>query len=71
MSFKVTDGKESFYIFNVVFKCDIDWKGKINITPLKSLWCDQIYEPIKISMSRMRVTIMMFYRMNIIHNLLI
>ena len=42
-----------------------------NMTPLKSLWRDQTCEPIKISMSRMRVAITMFYRMNITHNLLI
>ena len=46
-------------------------KEKINMTPLKSLWRDQTCEPMKISMSRMRVAIMMFYRMNITHNLLI
>ena len=37
----------------------------MNIAPLKSLWCDQICEQINISMLRMRVAIMMFYRMNI------
>ena len=46
-------------------------REKMNITLLKSLWCDQTCKPIKISMSRMRVAIMMFYRMNITHNLLI
>ena len=46
-------------------------REKLNITPQKLLWCDQTFEPIKISMSRMRVTVMMFYRMNITHNLLI
>ena len=46
-------------------------REKINIAPLKSLWCDQICEQIKISMLRMRVAMMMFYRMNITHNLLI
>ena len=46
-------------------------KEKIKMIPLKSLWRDQTCEPMKISMSRMRVAIMMFYRMNITHNLLI
>ena len=46
-------------------------RENMNIIPLKSLWCDQTCEPIKISMLRMRVAIIMFYRMNITHNLLI
>ena len=46
-------------------------REKINMTPLKLLRRDKTCEPIKISMSRMRVAIMMFYRMNITHNLLI
>ena len=46
-------------------------KAKINMTPLKSLWRDQTCKPIKIFMSRMRVAIMIFFRMNITPNLLI
>ena len=46
-------------------------RAKMNIIPLKSLWCDQTCEKIKFSMSRMRVAIMMFYWMNISLNLLI
>ena len=53
--------------FNVI----LAGREKIKMTPLKSLWRNQTCEPIKISMSRMRVAIMMFYRMNITHNLLI
>ena len=33
ISFKVIDGKESFYIFNVVFKCHIDRKRKNEHNP--------------------------------------
>ena len=44
-------------------------RDKINITLLKSLWCDQTCEPIKISMSSMRVAIIMFNWINITHNL--
>ena len=44
---------------------------KMNIIPLKSIWRDQTYELIKISMSRMRVAIRMFNWVNINHNLLI
>ena len=44
-------------------------KMNIYITLLKSLWCEQTCEPIKISMSRMRVAIIVFYWMNITHNL--
>ena len=43
-------------------------REKMNMTRLKSLLCDQTCKPLKISMSRMRVAIMMFYRMNITHN---
>ena len=46
-------------------------REKMIITLLKSVWRDQTYEPIEISMLRMRVEIMMFYRMNITNNLLI
>ena len=53
------------------FNIKLTGREKINMTPLKSLWRDQTCEPIKISMSRMRVAIAMFYRMNITHNLLI
>ena len=63
--------KNHFIYLMLFLSVILTGREKINITPLKSLWCDQIYEPIKISLSRMRVAIMMFYRMNIIHNLLI
>ena len=30
-------------------------REKMNLTPLKSLWCDQTYKPIKICMLRMGI----------------
>ena len=35
ISFKITDGKESFYIFNVDFKCHIDQKRKNEHNPFE------------------------------------
>ena len=46
-------------------------REKMNITLLKSFWRDQTCQPIKITMSRMRVAIIMFYWMNVTNNLLI
>ena len=37
----------------------------MNKIHLESFWHDQTHEPIKISVLRMRVAFMMFYRMNI------
>ena len=43
----------------------------MNIIQKKSFWHDQTYVPIKISVSRMRVALIMFYRMDITKKLLI
>ena len=63
--------KNRFIYFMLFLSVILTGREKMNITPLKSLRCDQTCKPIKISMSRMRVAIMMFHRMNITHNLLI
>ena len=43
----------------------------MNKIHLESFWHDQTGEPIKISVLRMRVALMSFYRMNITKKLLI
>ena len=43
----------------------------MNIIQLKSFWHDQTCEIIKMSVSRMRVALMMFYGMNITKKVLI
>ena len=43
----------------------------MKLAQLKSFWCDQTSEPIKISVSRMRVVMMILNWMKIINNLLI
>ena len=63
--------EKNYFIYSMLFLSVIlTGREKMNIAPLKSLWCDQTCEQIKISMSRMRVAIIMLYRMNITHNLL-
>ena len=53
----------------VVFSVVLTGKDKMNM--LKSFWRDQRCEPIKIFLSRMRVTLKMLYWINITNKLLI
>ena len=61
ISFKVTDRKLPCYVLTVGFSCHIDWeRKKMNKFQQKSFWHDQTCWPIKISVLRMHVILIMF-----------
>ena len=63
--------KDHFINKLLVFSVILTREKKMNKFQLKSFWHDQTCGPIKISLLRMRVALMMFHRVNITKKLLI